>query len=48
MIFGGNLIQQDGENETPELIANEELLILGTKENIDGLKDGEVYTDRGI
>ena len=48
MIFGRNLIQQDGENETPELIANEELLILGTKENIDGLKDGEVYTDRGI
>lgn len=29
-------------------IANEELLIFGTSETIEGLKEGEVYTDKGI
>lgn len=32
--------------ETP--IANEELLILGTAETVEGLQEYEVYTDRGI
>ena len=29
-------------------IANEELLIFGTSETIEGLEEGEVYTDKGI
>ena len=36
---------QDGEN-TP--VANEELLILGTSDTVDGLDEGAVYTDKGI
>lgn len=30
------------------MIANEELLILGTAENIEGLEELEVYTDKGV
>lgn len=38
--------EKNVENETP--IANEELLILGTAETVNGLQANEVYTDRGI
>lgn len=47
LILTGKLFQKDGQfgDETP--VANEELLILGTADSVEGLKDTEVYTDKG-
>ncbi|MGN0334686.1 MAG: SpoIID/LytB domain-containing protein [Lachnospiraceae bacterium] len=47
LFFTGKLFSSD-QNEVPDMIANEELLILGTSESIDGLLPGEVYTDKGL
>lgn len=37
-----------GQTEEDAPVANEELLILGTSDNIEGLKEREVFTDRGV
>lgn len=44
----GKLFQKNApfRDETP--VANEELLILGTTDSVEGLEEGEVYTDKGI
>ncbi len=48
LIFSGKMFQKEGiiKGETP--VANEELLILGTADSIEGLEEGQVYTDQGI
>lgn len=48
LILTGKLFQKNGQfgDETP--VANEELLILGTAESMEGLEDTQVYTDKGI
>ncbi len=48
LVLTGKLFQKNVpfRDETP--VANEELLILGTKDSVEGLEEGEVYTDKGI
>ena len=48
LIFGGTSLYKNGQilEETP--VANEELLILGTAETVEGLEENAVYTDKGI
>ena len=48
LIFGGTFFHKSGQflDETP--VANEELLILGTSETVEGLAENAVYTDKGI
>lgn len=46
LILKGTDFRKDPTEEIP--VANEELLILGTSEQIEGLEKDQVYTDRGI
>lgn len=46
LILKGTDFRKDPTEEVP--VANEELLILGTSEQIEGLEKDQVYTDRGI
>lgn len=46
LILKGTDFRKDPTEEVP--VANEELLILGTSEQIEGLEMDQVYTDRGI
>lgn len=49
LAVSGKLFQKEKKTEKQEApVANEELLILGTKENIEGLEEQEVYTDQGV
>ena len=48
LILTGKLFQKNGQFGTEALIANEELLILGTAKEVEGLEAYEVYTDQGI
>lgn len=46
LILKGTGFRKDPTEDVP--VANEELLILGTSEQIEGLEKDQVYTDRGI
>lgn len=48
LILSGKMLKRDAQlgDETP--IANEELLILGTEDSVEGLEKNQVYTDKGI
>lgn len=48
LILTGKLFQKDGQFQDKTPVANEELLILGTAETVEGLEEKEVYTDKGI
>lgn len=48
LIITGRMSGERGQNEDSTLIANEELLILGTAETVNELEEKEVYTDKGI
>ena len=48
MLLTGKLFNKDTNQVDKIPIANEELLILGTSDSVEGLKKGEVYTDKGI
>lgn len=48
LILTGRLFQKNGQSEEKTPVANEELLILGTADSVEGLQKTEVYTDRGI
>lgn len=48
LIITGRMFREKGQNEDLTLIANEELLILGTAETVNELGEKEVYTDKGI
>lgn len=48
LIITGNLFQKDRQSGDKTPVANEELLILGTPELVEGLEETEVYTDKGI
>lgn len=48
LILTGRLFQKNGQSEDKTPVANEELLILGTADTVEGLQKTEVYTDRGI
>ena len=48
MLLTGNLFNKDTNQVDKIPIANEELLILGTSDSVEGLEKGEVYTDKGI
>ena len=46
--FGGKLFQKNLQIQEEGPVANEELLILGTADSIEGLEEHAVYTDKGI
>ena len=48
LILSGKLFQKDGQLTDKTPVANEELLILGTSDSIEGLGNTEVYTDQGV
>lgn len=48
LILTGKLFQKDEQFGDKTPVANEELLILGTKDSIAGLEEKQVYTDKGI
>ena len=48
LILNGKLFQKDGQMTDKTPVANEELLILGTSDSIEGLGNTEVYTDQGV
>lgn len=48
LILTGRLFRKDRQSEDKTPVANEELLILGTADSVEGLKETEVYTDKGI
>ncbi len=48
LIITGKLFQKNRQSEDKTPVANEELLILGTPELVEGLEETEVYTDKGI
>lgn len=44
----GKLFQNNRKIQEKPLIANEELLILGTKDSVKGLEKNQIYTDKGL
>lgn len=48
LIVTGRLLIKKEQQEGATPVANEELLILGTKDSIDQLEENQVYTDKGI
>lgn len=48
LIATGRLLKKNEQSPEKEPIANEELLILGTNEQITGLEENEIYTDKGV
>ena len=48
LIFSGKLFRKDQQLTDKAPVANEELLILGTSETIEGLEKTQVYTDKGV
>ena len=44
----GKLLKKDVQFGDKKPVANEELLILGTADSIQGLENNQVYTDKGI
>ena len=48
LLITGRLFGRNEQKSEDTPIANEELLILGTAETVEGLAEQEVYTDRGV
>ena len=48
LLFSGKLFRNDKQQGDKKPVANEELLILGTSESIEGLEETKVYTDKGV
>lgn len=48
LILTGKLFQKDRQSEDKMPVANEELVILGTADSVEGLESMQVYTDKGI
>ena len=48
LLITGRLFGKNEQNFEDTPIANEELVILGTAETVEGLSEKEVYTDRGV
>lgn len=48
LIVTGRLLKKNEQLPEKEPVANEELLILGTDEQITGLEENEIYTDKGV
>ena len=48
LFFFGEMKKEKEMESEQSLIANEELLILGTAETVEGLEANEIYTDKGI
>lgn len=48
LILTGRLLGGNEQRQEDAPIANEELLILGTSQTVEGLSEKEVYTDQGI
>lgn len=48
LILTGKLFQKGGQFEDKTPVANEELVIFGNAESIEGLEENQVYTDKGI
>lgn len=48
LIISGRMFHKGGRSEEETPVANEELLILGTSDTIEGLEKDQVYTDRGV
>ena len=44
----GKLFQKDEKIKDKKPVANEELVILGTEDSVEGLEKNQVYTDKGI
>ena len=48
LMITGKLSKNDGQIGDKILVANEELLILGIPDTVEGLEKNQVYTDQGI
>lgn len=48
LFFTGRIFYRGGQYGDSTPVANEELLILGTSDTVEGLEKTEVYTDKGI
>ena len=48
LLLTGRLLKKDKQIGDKKPVANEELLILGTSESIDGLEKHQIYTDKGV
>ena len=48
LLLTGRLFRKNEQSGDKVPVANEELLILGTSESVEGLEKHEVYTDQGI
>lgn len=48
LLLTGRIFYRSGQNRENTPVANEELLILGTSDTVNGLEGGSVYTDKGI
>lgn len=48
LLLTGRLFRKNEQSADKVPVANEELLILGTEESVNGLEKYEVYTDQGI
>lgn len=48
LILSGKMLKKDGQFGDKTPVANEELLILGTEDSVEGLEKNQVYTDKGI
>ena len=48
LMLKGELFQKNEKYKDKIPVANEELLILGTDNSIDGLDKNQIYTDKGV
>lgn len=48
LLFTGRIFYRGGQDEEKTPVANEELVILGTSDTVEGLEKKAVYTDKGI
>ena len=48
LMITGKISKNDEQIEDKTPIANEELLILGIPDTVEGLENNQVYTDQGI
>ncbi len=48
LLLTGRIFYRSGQDRENTPVANEELLILGTSDTVNGLEGGLVYTDKGI
>ncbi len=48
LMFTGRLLKNNEPSPEKVPVANEELLILGTADQVEGLEKNEIYTDKGV